>query len=439
MNEERALELARRWRMETPSGVVLHPARAAVEAMVDLGADMRAAKPLLREADEAYAAKAWSRLSMLLAKINAVIREAIPAIRDGEPASWGEYAARIDGGLILSGRVPVEMYVDRVRATWIGKCIGTALGDPIEGWPRERIAAEHGIVTRYLVEPKIENDDTAYPILVLHALDEYGPGFTARDLALEWAGHLPFAYTAEWSALENIKAGLFPPESRWAGNPCGAWVGGQMRTEIHGLLHPLEPERAGESAFRDAVISHYREGLEGAVYAAALVSLAFGEPSIDVLLRDALRYVPSRGRVRETVERAIDLCRRRGEWDGVMEALGPTLDRYHWIHTLPNIAAVVVGLVLGEGEFERSVLTTLRCGYDTDCSAGQTAALMGCLLGIDRIPDAWRGPIGEALKTYVDGFERVGFDDLVDWTVGWGARLEPDRIAGRESRAQEGA
>jgi ADP-ribosylglycohydrolase len=432
MDEKKAQELCSRWRMETPSGVTLFPTRAAVEAMTDLGSDMAEADPLLCEAEAAVARGDWSRLAMILARINGVIGEALPALREEEPMNWSEYATRIVNGSGPSGVLSAEEYADRIRATWMGKCIGTALGDPIEGWTRQRIAREYGIVRSYLAEPKVENDDTAYPILVLHALDEYGPEFTSRDLSLEWVGHLPFAYTAEWSALENLKAGLFPPESRWAGNPCGAWVGGQMRTEIHGLLFPLEPSHAGELAFRDAVISHYREGLEGAVYAAALISLAFAHPGAGDLLRQALAYVPSGGRFAETVERTMDLCYRRGEWSGVMEELGPELDRYHWIHTLPNIAAVVVGLMLGEGEFERALLTTLRCGYDTDCSAGQTGALMGCLLGTRGIPDAWREPIGPALQSYVDGFEEIAFDDLVAWTKRWGLQLAPHRVISHE-------
>jgi hypothetical protein len=106
-----------------------------------------------------------------------------------------------------------------------------------------------------------------------------------------------------------------------------------------------------------------------------------------------------------------------------MDALAPSIDRHHWIHTLPNIACVVTGLMLGEGDFERSILTTLRCGYDTDCSTGQAAALVGCLAGTEGIPERWSAPIGSGLRTYVDGFEEVGFDRLVEWTVGWGRRL----------------
>ncbi len=428
-----------RWRVVTASGVTVYPAQAAVGAMENLGADMREAAPFLREAEAAYAARDWARLAKAVARVNAVIADRLGGVRKDEPETWAEYrkltrlASTPRAREERRGSLPTT-YADRVRASWVGKCIGTALGDPVEGWTREAIAAKYGAVTAYVAPPKVENDDTAYPILVLHTLDESGPRFTSADLALQWVGHLPVAFTAEWSAIENVKAGVFPPASRWERNPCGAWIGGAMRSEIHGLLAPLDPERAAESAFRDAVISHYREGMDGAIYVAALTSLAFAGGDVEALLRRALDYVRTRGAFRDTVERSIDACRRRGDALRVLDELRPELDRYHWIHTLPNVACAVVGLMLGERDFERSILTTLGCGYDTDCSAGQSAAFLGCLLGTDGIPEAWSRPIGDHLRSYVAGFEEVGFDRLVEWTTGWG-----ERLSGSSDGRKEGA
>jgi ADP-ribosylglycohydrolase len=435
--ESWAAEVAARWRVETASGVAVYPAQAAVEAMANLGINMEDAAPQLREAEKAYAAQDWSRLAQALARVSSVISNRLPLVRAGEPETWDEYraathlaAAPVRGRAQARSSLPAD-YADRVRGAWIGKCIGTALGDPVEGWTRERIAAEHAPIRGYLVPPKVENDDTAYPILVLHALDEHGPGFTSADLALEWVGHLPLAFTAEWSAIDNVKAGVFPPESRWARNPCGAWVGGAMRTEIHGLLAPLDPERAAELAFRDAVISHYREGMDGAIYTAVLTSLAFSGEDVETLLRRALDYVRADGAFAGTVERTLDACRRNGDPGRVMDELRSDLDRYHWIHTLPNLVCAVTGLVLGKRDFERSILTTLECGYDTDCSTGQTAAFLGCLLGTRGIPEAWSRPIGARLTSYVVGFEEIDFDRLIEWTTGWGARLGAGTVLGK--------
>ncbi|MCK5586991.1 ADP-ribosylglycohydrolase family protein [Candidatus Bipolaricaulota bacterium] len=427
---DRDQQIAAIWQVKAESGVIVYPLQASVQAMENLGGDMGEAHALLPHAEAQYNEKEFGKLLATFARINAIIAKRLPEIHAKEPSTWEAYRRALPNTLPSGvGVIDSAVYSDRVRGAWLGKCIGTALGDPVEGWTREAIQEAHGWIDQYLVDPKTENDDTAYPILVLHALDEYGEDFTSEQLAFEWVEHLPFAYTAEQVALDNIKAGHMPPESRWAGNPCGAWVGGQMRGEIHGLIAPLSPETAAQYAFRDAVISHYREGLHGEIYAAVLISLAFAELPIEDLLRQALVFVPQNSPFTAIVEQTIQSCHHYGEWEGVAQSIERNLTDYHWIHTLPNIACVIAGLLLGEGDFEKTILTTLACGYDTDCSVGQAAALLGTGLGAERLPAKWSTPIGEALDTYVIGFERIEIDTLTAWTVKWGERIATDRMA----------
>lgn len=427
---DRNQRIASSWRIETESGVIVYPMQASVQAMENLGCDMTDARAFLPQAEAQYNNKDFGKLLVTLARVSAIISKHLLTIKADEPKTWEAYRQDLPDELPSEKDViNSAVYLDRVKGAWLGKCIGTALGDPVEGWTREAIRAAHDRIDRYIVEPKTENDDTAYPILVLHALDEYGADFTSEQLALEWIEHLPFAFTAEQAALDNIKAGHMPPESRWPGNPCGAWVGGQMRGEIHGLIAPLSPETAAQYAFRDAVISHYREGLHGEIYAAALISLAFAEFPIADLLRRALAFVPSDSPLAAVVEQTIQSCHHYGEWEGVAHSIERNMANYHWIHTLPNIACVVAGLMLGEGDFEKTILTTLACGYDTDCSVGQAAALLGTVLGAKKLPSKWTHPIGEALDTYVLGFERIEIDTLTAWTVKWGEQIAGNRIA----------
>ncbi|TFH10918.1 MAG: ADP-ribosylglycohydrolase family protein [Candidatus Atribacteria bacterium] len=426
---KRNQQIASIWQVEALSGVIVYPLQASVQAMENLGCDMREARGLLPQAEAQYNDKAFGKLVATFARINAIIAKHIPDISAGEPSTWEAYRRTLPNDLpAVETHIDASTYSDRVKGSWLGKCIGTALGDPVEGWTREAIREAHGWIDHYLVAPKTENDDTAYPVLVLHTLDEYGMGFTSEQLGLEWIEHLPSAFTAEQVAMDNIKSGHMPPDSRWPGNPCGAWVGAQMRGEIHGLIAPLSPEVAAQYSFRDATISHYREGLHGEIYAAALISLAFANPPIEDLLRQGLVFVPQDSPFTAVVEQTIESCHRYGEWEGVAKAIERDLARYHWIHTLPNIACVVAGLILGEGDFERTVLTTLACGYDTDCTVGQAAALLGTVLGAERVPAKWRDPIGEALDTYVLGFERIEIDALTAWTTTWGKRIVPDKI-----------
>ncbi|MCQ2386302.1 MAG: ADP-ribosylglycohydrolase family protein [Clostridia bacterium] len=60
---------------------------------------------------------------------------------------------------------------------------------------------------------------------------------------------------------------------------------------------------------------------------------------------------------------------------------------------------MTIGLLYGEGDFKKSVLTATRCGDDTDCTAGTVGAFLGILYGADGIPADWKQYIGDRIVT----------------------------------------
>jgi len=416
------------WKTTGDSGIPIHPTRASVQAMQNLGCDMTAAQTLLAEAEALYRANRTDDLLVMMSKINALIADRLAEVRRDEPTSWQEYQKKLPTGFGLPPlRLPIAQrtYDDRILGSWLGKCAGTALGGPVEGWSRDQILREHTRIRTYVGTPQLVNDDTAYAPLILHVLDQYGPTWTSQDLALEWLAHLPFAYTAEQSALDNIAAGVMPPESRWFRNPCGAWVGAQMRGEIHGLIAPASPRVAAELAFRDACVSHYREGVDGEVYVAAATSLTVAGVPVEDALVASLEHVPETSRIVETVHSTLDFCRRSEDESAVAEWIEQSFGGFHWIHAVPSLACAIAGLLLGKGDFERSLLATVHLGFDTDCTAGLVGALLGASLGASSLPREWIEPLGEVLPTYVIGFDEIPFHELVRRTAMWGCRIAP--------------
>ena len=75
-------------------------------------------------------------------------------------------------------------------------------------------------------------------------------------------------------------------------------------------------------------------------------------------------------------------------------------DRYGGgCHVVPNHALVILALLYGESDFQRSLMIVNTCGWDTDCNSGNVGCLLGIkegLAGIDAGPD-WRGPVADRL------------------------------------------
>jgi len=60
---------------------------------------------------------------------------------------------------------------------------------------------------------------------------------------------------------------------------------------------------------------------------------------------------------------------------------------------------MLLGLLYGENDFQRSLMITNTAGWDTDCNSGNLGCLLGIkngLAGLETGPD-WRGPVADQM------------------------------------------
>ncbi|MBE3584558.1 MAG: ADP-ribosylglycohydrolase family protein [Limnochordaceae bacterium] len=440
-------EARSQWREEARRQWMFH-IQDTLLALRELGQDVSDLDPLVHEGQQAFDSDQPGRLWRQIALIRHALRQkrgAAPLLPGAEsdaellqrlqaaeepdrPTSWRGLAAAVPAWPREPADAPSAVptlssseYEDRTRAGWLGKMIGGALGTPVEGWPQAKIAQEHGEIKAYLRAPDTFNDDTTYELTFLSTLERTNGKPTSQDLGLEWVERIPVACTAEEIALRNMWQGILPPLSAWVGNPYAEWIGAQMRGEICGLVAPLQPARAATLAWRDALVSHVREGLYGEVFNAVMISLAYRHPQLPDLIEQALQYVPPRSHFAQAVRETVQACEASRTWQEAWALVAPHwAGRYHWVHTLHNIPAVIIGLWYGQGDFGRTIAVTTMCGGDTDCTAGQAGAIAGVLLGTSAIDPAWREPLGDHMESWVVGMERLSLDELTQRTCRWG-------------------
>lgn len=390
------------------------------------GYDVTEVEARLESAEDALQAGDHDLALVCVAQANHALRNAHYIGHPGfeEPA---QLQAILEACVLEKTPIPeydMSDYYDAVHGGWLGKCIGGAFGAPVEGWSWERIEKEYGKLTDYLTEPETVNDDTAYEILFLHALEEYGPELSSEQLAMEWVQHLPRAYTAEKVAIDNLIAGYMPPESGTHDNPYSEWIGAQMKGEAPGLVAPGRPDIATRYGYLDGIIAHERNGVYGEIYNAVLVALAFVEKDPARLLELGLEYVPQKSRLYKVVADTFEIAEDSKDWREAREKICESwIYDYHRVHTFPNLAFVVTGLLFGEGDFEQTICIVNMCGLDTDCSVGQAAAIMGVILGGEGIPRKWKDPIEDRFDSFVIGFEHQKISAVSELTCEWGRRI----------------
>ena len=351
-----------------------------------------------------------------------------------------------------------EELFDRIYGGWLGRCGGCLLGQPVEGWRRERITGllrESGNfpLHRYIsselpeevrekygvtdengpygaklrgwinnVSYMPEDDDTNYTVLALKLLEDYGPDFIPGSVGECWLKCLPLLHTctAERMAYVNLANLILPPRSASTHNPYREWIGAQIRGDLFGYIHPGDPEGAAAMAWRDASISHVKNGIYGEMFVAAMLAAAFVLRDPVALVEAGLSQIPQQSRLASSIREVLD-------WNADSVTREEAIDRVHerwdeanghdWCHTIPNAMLVTIGLLYGKLDYTESIAVGTVAGFDTDCNSATIGSILGILLGAKGLPESWTAPLHDTIKSGVDGFGVVPISDLARRTA----------------------
>jgi ADP-ribosylglycohydrolase len=90
---------------------------------------------------------------------------------------------------------------------------------------------------------------------------------------------------------------------------------------------------------------------------------------------------------------------------------------YSWVHTISNAAIVLLELLCGKSNFERSIGISVMSGLDTDCNGATCGSILGAMLGVNSLPPKWVSPFDDRLKTAVFGFYECHISELAKRTI----------------------
>ena len=200
----------------------------------------------------------------------------------------------------------------------------------------------------------------------------------------------------------------------------GNWIGAQIRADFYGYVNPGNPELAAEYAFRDASVSHVKNGLYGAMFIAAMIAAAAVCNSMELVISAGLEQIPQNSRTAEGI-RYVMRWKEDGEsWKQVIDRIHARYDEknfHNWCHTVPNAMIVVAALLYGDGDLTKTIFNAVLAGMDTDCNAASAASVVGMLLGAKALPQNWIDPLNNRMLTNVSGYQDVQISDLAKQTI----------------------
>lgn len=345
-----------------------------------------------------------------------------------------------------------EELTDRIYGAWLGRVCGCLLGKTIEGirtnelipflketgnYPMHRYILRSDVNEETFKKYKFKfayrcyadtcggmpvDDDTNYTVMAQLIIDKAGRDFTPLDVARAWLRYQgKDAYcTAERVAYKNFVNGYEPPFSAIYMNPYREWIGAQIRGDYFGYINPGDPEAAADMAFRDACISHVKNGIYGEMFASAMIAAAAVTTDPEAIIEAGIGEIPHTSRLYESIVYVLDAYRSgvsSSECFGEIHRRWNEYTTHGWCHTIPNAMIVAASLLYGGGDYGRSVCMAVETGFDTDCNGATVGSVLGMAYGSACISDEWTAPVNDTLCTSIFGVDRLSIRKCAENTI----------------------
>lgn len=352
--------------------------------------------------------------------------------------------------------VDKEVLEDRMEGAWLGRCIGCAMGKPLERDPYVNGTEEGGgyvHVRRWLegadayplkgyvpgvsraadkglsvICPASQkeniaymetDDDIRYLVIGLLIAERFGNDFNPDDVAGIWQSYLPALQccTAERQAyINSLNAEIPECEARWEYyrrhlNPYREWIGAQIRADQYGYVNAGHPLAAAKAAYQDARFTHVKNGVYGAMFMAAVIASAFAETDEERCIEAGLKVIPTTSRLYADIRQAMEIGRTATTQEELFRRLWEAYGQYNWVHTNNNAAACVAALLFGKGEFTATLSAAVSCGWDTDCNGATVGSIMGSLYGARTIPVELKAPLHDTLYSHIPDFHPIAISE----------------------------
>ena len=352
----------------------------------------------------------------------------------------------------LTDKVNKNLLPSKIHGAWMGRICGCMLGKTVEGMRTNELVPflkETGNypMHKYISKTDINNeicnkysyslanrpyadeidgmpvdDDTNYVVLAQVIIEKFGNDFTPYDVSRAWLEYQSKnAYcTAERVAFCNFVKGYEPPKSATYKNPYREWIGAQIRGDYFGYINPGNPELAAEMAWRDASISHIKNGIYGEMFVSAMIAVAAVTNNTEDIILGGLGQIPHTSRLYEDIMSVLNGFKSGVSQKECFNNIHEKYDEYTqhgWCHTNSNAMIVSAALLYGKGDYGKSVCMAVETGFDTDCNGATVGSILGMANGIDSISEYWTKPINDTLYTSIFGVGTVKISDRVKMTM----------------------
>ena len=315
-------------------------------------------------------------------------------------------------------RLSREEYRDKMKGGWIGQMAGVGVGGPTEfRWQGAMVPADKVPAWKPETINQFDQDDIYVEMTFLRTLQKYGLDATPRQAGIDFANSKYPLWHANKAARNRLREGIAPPDSGHpAFNDHADDIDYQIEADFSGLIAPGLPNtviRLGDTFGR---IMNYGDGLYGGDFVGSMYAEAFFESDPEKIVRAGLAAMPEKSQYHECISDVLKWYHEtpddwQAAWRKIEDKYQKNLDYRRFscskdekepyrfnIDAKINGAYIVMGLLYGEGDPEKTIVVSTRCGQDSDCNPSSAAGVLFTAIGASKIPAKYTSALDATTK-----------------------------------------
>ncbi|MGC8885847.1 MAG: ADP-ribosylglycohydrolase family protein [Verrucomicrobiia bacterium] len=307
-------------------------------------------------------------------------------------------------------RITVSEYIDKMKAGWIGQIVGVSLGAPTEfRWRDQIIPADKMPVWKpQMINDAFGQDDLYVEMTFLRTLEEYGLDVSIRQAGIDFANTGYPLWCANAAGRNNLRKEIAPPDSSHpAFNKCPNDIDYQIEADYSGLIAPGIMQAAIDLGEKFGRLMNYGDGMYAGQFVGAMYATAFFENDPVKIAQTALAAIPEQSQYAEMVRDMIKWYRENpSDWEKTWNLCqekyrkNPEYQKASngGIDCKINGAYVLMGLLYGNRDPEKTAVIACRCGQDSDCNPSTAAGVLFTTIGYSKLPPQFKTGLDETKK-----------------------------------------
>jgi hypothetical protein len=316
-------------------------------------------------------------------------------------------------------RLPVKEYRDKMKAGWIGQIFGVSWGAPTEGRYHTIMPADKMPPFREeLINDAFGQDDLYVEMTFLRTMEQYGYDVSIRQAGIDFANSGYPLWVANAAGRNNLRNGIAPPDSSHPKfHPCAGAIDYQIEADYAGLIAPGMPDVVIALGEKFGRLMNYGDGVYAGQFMGAMYAEAFFEKDVMKLIAAGLRAIPSQSLYAGMVRDMLQWHKENPtDWEKtwVLAEKKYNQDKNYNISDLDvkrEGAWVLMGLLYGAGDLDKTMVISCRCGFDSDCNPSSSGGILFTTRGTANLPERYYRKLDE---TKIFSHTAYNFPRLLD-------------------------